>query len=499
MGELAGARLNPVTLCFQDPKLEHAYRRQYALVAQRQLRRFLVFVCVLSVVLSELIAYRIGRAEAAGLQEFFHIGGPSRMSIAAAIALTVMLFGATFSRRLLPHLQSVTFGCFGGLLLLDQANVLTLPLPYSLTWALVNLTILYTALQLRFFAACALGIGISVIHLAALMTVHNIWRADIDLQLQFGVNVTLVVGFNLMLMFINHQRELHARMAYLQTALAAERSASLEEALDSLKRAEGQLIETEKQATVGRLVAGILHETNTPIGALSSATHTLKLTLNKLADQRPHDAAQTIAVSKQLLDVQAASAARLGELVSSLRQFVSLDQQGQRVTDIRKGLRTACALLTPELPEGVAFSLDLPADPVWVRCFPERLNQTFLSLFQNSVSAFVPQSSGHQSIDCQVRAHGAHVRITLTDTGRGMSAEQLANVFEVGFSHRGARVKLHLGLPTSKKNIEDVGGTLTISSTPNIGTTAEIRLPLSPSEPETAQLELQPKLSTAAP
>ena len=474
--EFPEAKLNPITLCFADRELERDYRLHHAQTARRQLQRFVVFVCVLSVVLSELIRFRLSQAQAAGLEPMFDVGRASLWTVSAAIVLTAALLGATFFKRLVAHLQWITIVCYGGLLLLDQTYTVRLPLAYTLTWALVNLVIIYTALQLRFFAASAMGIGFTLVHLCTIMGVHSPWKSGMDIQLQFVINATIMVGFNLMLMFVAHQRSLNSRMAFARARLIAAHSHELSRALEDIKRAEAQLIESEKQASVGRLIAGILHEVNNPIGALNSATQTLSRAWEKLAHTRP--AEPTLSAGRKLLAVQADSGRRLATLVDELRQFVSLDQQERRTFDIRMGLQTAAALIRPMLPEDVEFSVEAPDHPIQVECFPQRLNQTFLNLLQNAAHSF-DDDGKPKRIECRLSEEAGRAVVEVTDTGRGIDENSQKQIFDLGFSHRGKRVKMHLGLPMSRRTIDEIGGELTLHSQLGGGTSVCIRLPIS--------------------
>src|SRR5207244_8739280 len=134
----------------------------------------------------------------------------------------------------------------------------------------------YVASQLRFAVASVLGLASSVSYMYSVCVLSgSLDHSNPIVRLQTGAGAMLLACANLLFMFLSHQREQLARLAYHRARLLERRSVELEAALQNLTQAEQQLVETEKQATVGRLVAGILHEMNTPLGALSSATQTL--------------------------------------------------------------------------------------------------------------------------------------------------------------------------------------------------------------------------------
>jgi signal transduction histidine kinase len=483
------AALNRLTLCFLDPATERDFRLQRAEASRAILRRFILFMAVLVAFATTGIHRKLELARAAGLPV------PPQLDLSShgllfAVVIALVLFLSTLSRRFVPYLHSVTAVCMAGLVLVDNWHARQIPLAYALNGTLMNLVVLYIASQLRFAAASVLGWASSVSYLCC-VTAQNaaFLETSADLQLQMGVTVTVLVCANLLLMFVTHQRELSARLAYHRARLLEQRGAELEAALKSLQQAEVQLVENEKQATVGRLVAGILHEMNTPLGALSSSTQTLQRGLGRLRalvlpesrrlSPEQREIAGTLAAAERLAGVQTASGQRIRDVIESLRQFVSLDRGALQVADVRAGLETAVALIRPGLPAGVQVRLQVPACPIWVQCFPAKLNQVFLNLLKNAASAFDgPEATGEIVVSTAVRA--GRVLLELRDNGRGIAAERLPHLFDLDFTRQGSRVKLSLGLPSSRGVVEAIGGTLRIDSELGRGTAVRIELPLGP-------------------
>ncbi len=511
------AALNRLTLCFLDSSIERDFRRERAEASRAILRRFVIFMGVLAVFATTGIRHKLEVARAAGMPvpPQLDIGG-TRLAFAATLAL--VLFLATLSRRFVPFLHSVTAACLTGLVLVESWHSRELPLAYALYGTILNLVVLYVASQLRFAMASVLGVASSLLYLCCIGARNAPHLQENPLvQLQMGVTVTILMCANLLLMFVTHQRELSARLAYHRARLLEQRSSELESALSSLKQAELQLVENAKQATVGRLVAGILHEMNTPLGALSSATQTLDRGLRRLraisepaspasppspASASPGNGASvhacgadaeaqsgvvrggaefaaTLDAAQRLTSVQAQSGERIREVVEGLKQFVSLDQAALQVADVRSGLQTAVAMIRPSLPASVALKLQVPSCPIWVQCFPARLNQVFLNLLKNSANAFeghVPASGAEIVVSARVAS--GRLWIEIADTGRGIEPERMQNIFDLDFSRQGSRVKLRLGLPASRGVVEAIGGRLTLESQIGRGCSAVIELPL---------------------
>lgn len=483
--------MNPLTLAFLDPTTESHFRLQRAEASRAILRRFILFMVVLVAFAATGIHRKLEIARAAGLPipPQLDMGGEGLL-FAGGIGL--LLFSSTLSRRFVPYLHTFTAVCLAGLVLVDTWHAKHIPLAYALNGTLMNLVVVYIASQLRFAVASVLGVASSLSYLCCVTAANaTALETSPDLQLQMGVTVTVLGCANLLLMFVTHQRELSARLAYHRARLLEQRGAELEAALKSLQQAEVQLVENEKQATVGRLVAGILHEMNTPLGALASSTQTLARGLERVRAAGSAELDATLLAAERLTAVQAQSGQRIRDVVEGLRQFVSLDRSELQVADVRAGLETALALVRPSLPSGVQLRLEAPEGPLWVRCFPAKLNQVFLNLLKNAAAACEGPDG---EIVVSARVVMGQLSLCVRDTGRGIEPERLPHLFELDFSRQGSRVKLSLGLPSSRGVVEAIGGTLRIESELGVGTAVWLELPLVPA-PFAAALEAAPPSS----
>jgi signal transduction histidine kinase len=508
--------LNPLTLCFLDPATEHDFRLQRAQASRAILRRFILFMVVLVALAATGIHRKLEIARAAGLPipPQLDMGGEGLL-LAGGIGL--LLFLSTLVRPFVPYLHTFTAVCMAGLVLVDTWHAKHIPLAYALNGTLMNLVVVYIAAQLRFAVASVLGVASSLSYLCCVTAMNaSALETSPDLQLQMGVTVTVLACANLLLMFVTHQRELAARLAYHRARLLEQRGAELEAALKSLQQAEVQLVENEKQATVGRLVAGILHEMNTPLGALASSTQTLTRGLERVralltsgagvgvgssTRREPAELDATLQAAERLTAVQAQSGQRIRDVVEGLRQFVSLDRAELQVADVRAGLETALALVRPSLPPAVGLQLDAPSHPIWVRCFPAKLNLVFLNLLKNAVAAFDGMPAGGEIV-VSARIVAGQLSLCVRDSGRGIEPERVPHLFDLDFSRQGSRVKLSLGLPSSRGVVEAIGGTLRIESQLGVGTAVWLELPLGPA-PFAVPAEVAPPpssgVSTTAP
>ena len=262
-----------------------------------------------------------------------------------------------------------------------------------------------------------------------------------------------------------------------------ERTRDLSSALADLKRAQGQLIESEKQAMLGRLVAGIVHEVNTPLGSLRSSADTLQRMTERVraylegradaGDDAARKLLEATSSSEQLARIVMDSSDRIADLVGSLKRFVGLDESERKAFDVREGIYSALTLLGPRLGDGITVTLDLPDQDTIVECYPARLNQVFLNLIDNAATAV----DGHGTIHIRVqRVHGK-IEVAVEDDGRGIDAERLDSLFEYGFTRKQGRMSMRMGLPSSKQTVEELGGQISIESARGRGTAVRVALP----------------------
>jgi signal transduction histidine kinase len=280
--------------------------------------------------------------------------------------------------------------------------------------------------------------------------------------------------------------------------LVAQRTSELTEALRELQATQAQLVETQTLSTLARVVAGVVHELNSPLGGLRSATDSLRRAVGRLApmvdklphddafasapmvDKLPHDDAfasvrRALHTSADLLDVLDAASGRIAQVVSSLAQFVSLDEAPVKAVELRNGLEVALGLLEPQLKPGVAIERRFCAERVVVRANPARLNQVLFNLLENALKAL----DGSGRVEVVLARSDSRAVVTIRDDGRGIPSDELPRLFEFGLGRKASgRVGLRTGLVHGKRVVEQLGGTLDLTSQPRNGTTVTLQLPV---------------------
>lgn len=218
-------------------------------------------------------------------------------------------------------------------------------------------------------------------------------------------------------------------------------------------------------ASLTSLVAGLVHEIKNPLT-------TINMNLQLLKEDWSN--AETPREKKTLrkLDVIQSETQRLKEILDDFLRFVRIDDLDRRPLDINALLDEIAEFLSNELKaRGVEiirfYDYNLPkcaADAKFIR-------QAFMNILINAEQAI----EGGGQIMVRTSRDGDRVRVEITDTGAGMPPETLAKIFQPWFSTKPSGTGL--GLPTTKRIIEEHGGTINLQSEQNRGTSVVVHLP----------------------
>ena len=275
-------------------------------------------------------------------------------------------------------------------------------------------------------------------------------------------------------------REKEAEIERLKNVELREKNEQLEQTLHELHTAQAQLLQDGKMAALGNLVAGLVHEVNTPVGAIKSSADTalraVERLYNDLFPEGNGGENQPLRAVVDVLHMNArntlTSAERIETISRSLKNFSRLDEAPFQRVDIREGIDSTLTLIEPEMQEGVEIVRnygDVPA----VFVYPSELNQVFMNILLNAIQA----TSAGDTITIDVSASDDRIRIAISDTGRGIPPEKLEHLFEPGFTRKYATVRMRTGLYTSYNIVRNHLGDLTVESEPGEGTTFHIEIP----------------------
>jgi len=250
-----------------------------------------------------------------------------------------------------------------------------------------------------------------------------------------------------------------------------------------LQQSQTALLQAEKMASLGRLVAGVAHEINTPLGALQSNNDTIERVAGKirewLAGQPPEAQAAVARYVDALAGMSAQSQAaceRIGGIVTNLRQFARLDEAEFQRAQVRDGIESALGLLRQAIGADVEVIKEFGELPE-IECAPRQLNQLFMNLLENAIEA--ARAAGRPGvIRIRTRAEADAVKVEVEDNGCGIPAENLKKIFDPGFTTKGVRVGTGLGLPICYQIAQTHGGRLEVESRVEAGSKFTLTLPI---------------------
>lgn len=276
---------------------------------------------------------------------------------------------------------------------------------------------------------------------------------------------------------------------------------------EKLTQAQGQLLQSEKMASIGQLAAGVAHELNNPIGFIQSNIVTLQDYVGDLIElldfagdaiERLGDAATCDAFSRlketkdlgflredigQLLAESKDGTDRVRRIVQNLKDFSHVSEEEWSWADLQKGIESTLNLVWNEIKYKAEVDKqfgDLPA----VYCMPSQLNQVFMNLLVNAAQSI--ESKGKITIrsgfDEGALNEETRVWVEIEDTGKGIPPENLTRIFDPFFTTKPVGKGTGLGLSLAWSIVKKHKGTITVSSEVGKGTTFLIVLPVQPAD-----------------
>ncbi|HEX2366655.1 MAG TPA: PAS domain S-box protein [Bradyrhizobium sp.] len=260
---------------------------------------------------------------------------------------------------------------------------------------------------------------------------------------------------------------------------------SAETALRNLRETQASLIEAEKLAALGRLVAGVAHEVNNPVGiSLTVASALERKTSNFAAEVERGDLRRSslndfLATSRDASSQLVANLNRAAELIQSFKQVAAdRNYSDQRAFDLADLTEQVVMSLRPGLRKH-NLTLNVDCQPnLGMNSYPGPYGQVLTNLFLNAVAHAFPDGRAG-IIEIQARASGKdNVEIIFADNGCGMSLDVRRRAFDPFFTTRRDQGGTGLGLHIVYSIVTNrLGGRLDLDSAPGSGTRIQIILP----------------------
>jgi signal transduction histidine kinase len=290
---------------------------------------------------------------------------------------------------------------------------------------------------------------------------------------------------------VQQQEELQATNEALQ-----KQTEELNKTLESLKTTQSQLVQSEKMASIGQLVAGIAHEINNPVTFISAGVDSLNTNLqevqkvldmyHRITPGNVSEKLKTIDELKNRMDYNEAireigklvdsiqhGTERTTEIIKGLRTFSRLDEDVLKKADIHQGLDSTLILLHNRYKNRIEIIRKYNEIPE-IECFPGQLNQVFMNILSNAIDAI--DDKGTITISTSVT--NGSITVSIKDTGSGIPASIQSKIFEPFFTTKEVGKGTGLGLSICHSIIEKHFGRIEVISDVGRGSEFVIVLPL---------------------
>jgi signal transduction histidine kinase len=244
------------------------------------------------------------------------------------------------------------------------------------------------------------------------------------------------------------------------------------ERLRENRRLEERLHFAERSTALGRLASAVAHEIRNPLNLINLSIDHVR---QRMA---PEDSARRVEFDR-ILQTMKGEISRLNRLVGDFLSFGKPMRLDSRLCAVDEVLREVASLVEHKArDQGIVLTVDAEPDLPRVVVDPELLKTCFLNLMINAVDAM--PGGGVLSVTIHRESNGGapELSIEVKDTGRGMTQEEVRTAFEPYFSTKDTG--LGLGLALTHKIVADHGGSITLESAPDRGTTARVSIPVEP-------------------
>lgn len=314
--------------------------------------------------------------------------------------------------------------------------------------------------QERRYFFISLSLTLLMILLCVLLPRHLFYQIEIPESLvqlsdQINVIVSLFVTGALLIVVIRNRDHEHKN-------LLSEKK-KLEDTLEELQEAQGQLINSEKMASLGQMSAGINHEIKNPLNFIQGGLETMKQNMNK----------STLKENETFFEIMDEGLKRLNKIVNSLSHFSHQSQAQNEECNIPELIDNCLNILEHKSKDRIEIKTSY-CDQKLVMGNSGKLHQVFLNLLGNAIHAIPDQGL----IRIKTQKDKKFIHIVIDDNGSGISPEYLDKIFDPFFSTKKPGEGTGLGLAISSKIISDHLGSIVATSDPGNGSTFRVSLPV---------------------
>lgn len=338
-----------------------------------------------------------------------------------------------------------------------------------------------------------------------------LWRTWYALTSYF-----LVIALIVYLFILAREKQLARENKILEekirekTAELMKRTNELEISYEQLRLSQSYLVQSEKMASLGTLVAGVAHEINNPVNFITSSIEPLRQDVSDIQNllmkysslveslesqlSGENDPKKTKALLENLLTIQQemnlpelyseieillkgieSGTHRTAEIVKSLRNFSRMDDKDKKLFDIHEGLESTIRILSVEFEKNRIEIVRNYNKIGLIDCYPGQLSQVFMNLLMNAIQALEGQKNGR--IEITTAEADDLILITIQDNGPGIDKDIQNRIFDPFFTTKDVGKGTGMGLSISYSIVQKHKGTIQVISDDHDGTGFVITLP----------------------
>ncbi len=281
----------------------------------------------------------------------------------------------------------------------------------------------------------------------------------------------------------------------------------------NLVAVQGKLVQSEKMAGIGMMVAGITHEINTPLAFAKSNITLIKEESEENLElvKELYDSAKTLdekhdnelaelleevddyvsdSGMSEMIDYVIKGLDGVSKLVLSLKNYSRVDRAQSDVVDLHEGLDSTLLIANNAIKQIATVKKEYGELP-HIECSPSQINQVVMNILMNGVHAIeekekslnlAPGEHYDGQIIIKTWSKKDHVFLSITDNGSGMKKSTQKKIFEPMFTTKEVGKGMGMGMALTKQIIDQHGGSISVKSKEGEGTTFTIKLPVRQSE-----------------
>jgi signal transduction histidine kinase len=242
---------------------------------------------------------------------------------------------------------------------------------------------------------------------------------------------------------------------------------SLKESLNLLNEKQAQLVESEKRASMGFLVAGVAHELNNPLNNISLRAEIVKEEIRKYSDEMLNNYVQDIVTQSE----------RAHHIINNLLDFArARKSSGMEKQDIVLIVKDSLKLVENQLKvNNIKVEKEIPDGSFYVNGNRSKLEQILISIITNAIQAM--KDTGTLTVSVRPDNENRNILIKIKDNGNGIPEDDIKNIFQPFFTTKPPGEGTGLGLAVSHTLVTEHNGEINVESEEGSGTTFTVKLP----------------------